>query len=146
LQLLSLGPQADGERDFRDDIMDEWQLRNVWHNRQPRHRIVPLGETLTHLMQARLAKRVRQIGVLAAIWDECVPEYIREHTALVNFARGTLTVAVDSAAHRYQLQVLLRNGLQEAIRERFPGSVNRIRLVPGQFDCLDLSRKNRPMA
>ncbi|KPK85779.1 MAG: hypothetical protein AMJ81_02760 [Phycisphaerae bacterium SM23_33] len=126
--------------------MDESQLRNVWQSRQHRDGISPLGEPLTYLMKTRLAKRVRQIGALAAIWDECIPEYIRDHTALVNFARGTLTVAVDSAAHRYQLQERLRNGLQEAIRERFPGSVNRIRLVPGQFDSLDLPDRNRPMA
>lgn len=126
--------------------MDESQLGNVWHNRQNRDGIAPLAEPLIHLMETHLAKRVRQIGALAAIWDECIPEYIREHTALVNFARGTLTVAVDSAAHRYQLQLRLRNGLQEAIRERFPGSVNRIRLVPGQFDSLDLSGNQRPTA
>ena len=59
---------------------------------------------------------------------------------------GVLTVAVDSAPHRYQLLVLLRNGLQEAIRERFPGALNRVRLVPGEFDCLDLPDHRRPRA
>jgi hypothetical protein len=126
--------------------MDESQLRNVWRNRQGRGGPAPLGEPLTRLMKRRLAKRVRQIGALAAIWDECIPQYIREHTALVNFARGVLTVAVDSAPHRYQLLVLLRNGLQEAIRERFPGALNRVRLVPGEFDCLDLPDHRRPRA
>ncbi|MHC4717145.1 MAG: DciA family protein, partial [Planctomycetota bacterium] len=71
------------------------------------------------------------------VWDECIPEYIRDHTALVSLARGTLTVAVDSAAHRYQLRQLLRNGLEQAVRERLPGTLNRIKLVPGTFDVLD---------
>jgi len=88
-------------------------------------------------MTRRLARRVRQIGRVSIVWDECIPEYIRDHTALVSFARGTLTVAVDSAAHRYQLQQLLRNGLEQAVRERIPGALDRIKLVPGTFDALD---------
>lgn len=126
--------------------MDESQLRNVWRNRQQPDRIAPLGQPLTTLMKTRLAKRVRQLGALAAVWDECIPQYLREHTALVHFQRGTLTVAVDSAPHRYQLQVLLGNGLQEAIRERCPSALNRVRLVPGEFDCLDLPDRRRPTA
>ncbi len=118
-------------------IMDESQLRRVWENRQPRQRMSPLSDPLGHLMEHRLAKRVRQIGLVSVVWDECIPDYIRDHTALVSFARGTLTVAVDSAAHRYELQHLLRGGLEGAVRERLPGALNRIKLVPGAFDALD---------
>ena len=118
--------------------MDDWQLRNVWTNRQGRQRIAPLCEPLGYLMKTRLAKRVRQIGQLAVAWDECIPEFLRERATLVTYARGTLTVAVDSAPHRYQLQVLLQNGLLDAIRQRFGGGpINRVRLVPGRFDYLD---------
>ena len=118
--------------------MEERQLRNVWRNRQQTNRICTLAEPLRHLVKHHLAKRVRQIGQLSIAWDECIPETILEHTALVTFTRGTLTVAVDSAPHRYQLQMLLRDGLIEAIRERFSGALNRIRLVPGGFDALDM--------
>ena len=119
--------------------MDERQLRNVWRNRRRPNRIAALGKPLGELVRTRLAKRVRQVGQLASAWDECIPDPIREHTALVSFQRGTLTVAVDSAAHRYQLQMLLRAGVLEAIRERFSaGPLNRVRLVPGQFDAIDM--------
>ena len=117
--------------------MDESQLRQVWRNGQRRDRIGSLSEALSYLVRYRLARRVRQLGQLAAAWDECIPEYIREHTALVSYARGTLTVAVDSAAHRYQLQRLLQSGLEQAIRERLPGALRRIRLVPGSFDAVE---------
>ena len=118
--------------------MDEWRLQNVWRNRQRPQRMIPLGEPLAFLVKQRLAKRVRQIGQLSAVWDECIPEPIRDHAALVTFSRGTLTVAVDSAAHRYQLQTLLADGLIDAIRERFSGPLNRVKLVPGTFDYLDM--------
>ncbi len=124
--------------------MDEFQLRNVWQNRQPRHRVARLSEPLGRLMHRRLARRVRQLGQISAAWDECVPEFIRDHAALVTFQRGTLTVSVDSAAHRYRLQVLLDSGLLEALRERFPGgALNRVRIVPGKFEYLEFPQRQR---
>ncbi len=124
--------------------MDEYQMRNVWLNRRPRDRVIPLSQPLTQLMKTRLARRVRQIGQLAMAWDECIPDFIREHTALVGFSRGTLTVAVDSSPHRYQLQNLLQSGLLEAIRERFrAGALNRVKLVPGQFEALEFPETPR---
>jgi len=124
--------------------MDEFQLRNVWENRRPRDRTTRLSEPLTDLMKRRLAKRVRQLGQISAAWDECIPEFIRDHAALVTFQRGTLTVSVDSAAHRYQLQMLLDSGLLEALRERFPGgALNRVRIVPGKFEYLEFPQRER---
>lgn len=127
--------------------MDESQLRNVWLNRRPADRIRPLAEPLVQLVKRKLARRVRQIGQLAVAWDECIPDFIREHTALVGFSRGMLTVAVDSAPHRFQLQNLLQSGLLDAIRERFrSGALNRIKLVPGEFDSLEFPGDVRPRA
>jgi hypothetical protein len=122
--------------------MDDRQLQNVWANRQPRNPVATLGGPLSYLMKDRLAKRVRQIGQLAQAWDEVIPEYIREHTALVNYSRGTLTVAVDSAPHRFQLEMLLRAGLTDEIRRRFhAGPLDRVKLAAGPFDFLDLPQR-----
>ena len=126
--------------------MREWQLKNVWQNRQPRNRISALSEPLTTLMKHRLAKRVRQIGRLSIAWDECVPDFLRDHAALVSLNGGTLTVAIDSAAHRYRLEMLLRAGLLDAIRERFSGALNRVRLIPGEFDALEMPDRPSPQA
>ncbi len=123
--------------------MQERQLRNVWQNRRRStgamgaDRVSMLAEPLNRLVNKHLAKRVRRIGQLSAAWEECVPDFIREHTALVGFNGGTLTVVVDSASHRYRLEMLLRAGLLDAIRERFSGALNRVRLTPGQLDVLD---------
>ncbi|MCK4626974.1 MAG: DUF721 domain-containing protein [Phycisphaerae bacterium] len=126
--------------------MQEWQLRNVWQNRQPKNRVSALAEPLTTLMKRHLAKRVRQIGQLSIAWDECVPDFIREHAALVSLKSGNLTVAVDSASHRYRLEMLLRAGLLDAIRERFSGALNRVRLIPGEFDALEMPDRHPPQA
>ena len=123
--------------------MDDAQLRTVWEQRQFNDRAVPVGQPLAMLMKHVLAKRVRQLSRLAEIWDECVPESIREHTALESFQSGTLTVLVDSAAHRYLLQTLLVGGLLREIRTRFPGALNKIRPIPGQFYSVDLTGSPR---
>jgi len=90
-------------------------------------------------MKHVLGKRVRQIGKLARIWDECIPQPIRDHTALESYQRAILTVMVDSASHRYQLQTLLTGGLMKEIRGRFTGPLGKIRLIPGQFCSIDLA-------
>jgi len=124
-------------------VMDDAQLRTVWQQRQFNDRFAPLAEPLGYLMKYTLGRKVRQIGKLATIWDEVIPDGIREHTALESFNRGTLTVMVDSSPHRCQLQMLLTAGLLKEIQARFPGALNRIRLVPGQFASVDVSGSKR---
>ena len=124
-------------------VMDDAQLRTIWQQRQFREPASQLGQPLASLMKYTLAKRVRQLGKLAAVWDEVIPDTIREHTALESFQRGVLSVMVDSASHRFQLQTLLAGGVMREIQARFPGAVNRIRLVPGQFYSVDVSGSPR---
>lgn len=123
--------------------MDDAQLRTIWQQRQEPLHASPVGQSLAILMKHTLGKRVRQLGALGAVWDEVVPEDIREHTALESFSRGVLTVIVDSSSHRYQLQMLLTGGLMREIRQRFSGALNNIRLVPGQFYAIDLETGER---
>jgi len=129
--------------DSRKHPVDDAQLRTIWQQRQFADRITHLGHPLTILMERVLKKRVRQLGKLAEIWDEILPESIRDHTALEGFERGVLTVIVDSASHRYRLKTLLSGGLLKALRERFPGALERVRLVPGQFSSVDLAGSRR---
>ena len=125
--------------------MDEAQLKQVWQNRQRRDRTSTLSEPLGRLMTGRIGRRVRQVGQIVAAWDECIPQYIRDHAGVVGYARGTLTVAVDSAPHRYQLRMLLDGGLLAILRERFTaGPINRVRITPGSPDLLPAA--NRPEA
>jgi len=123
--------------------MDDLQLRTIWLQRQLDDRSALLGLPLAGVMNQTLAKRVRQLSRLAEIWDEVVPGPIREHTALESFHRGVLAVIVDSASHRFQLQTLLTGGLMREIQARFPGTLERIRIMPGQFYSVDLAGAKR---
>ena len=119
--------------------MDDAQLRTIWQQRQPKARLSHLSEPLAILMKHRLAKKVRQLSMLAEIWDEIIPRQIARHTALEGFSRGVLTVLGDAAAHRFQLRTLLDGGLMAAARERFSGAISKVRLVPGQFYAVDVT-------
>ena len=123
--------------------MNEAQLRTVWQQRQFNDPAIPLSQPIGILMKHTLAKRAKQLGQLSEIWDEVVPEEIAEHTALEGFHRSVLTVMVDSAPHRYQLQTILAGGLTKEIQSRFPGALNKIRLIPGQFYAIDLAGTQR---
>ena len=58
--------------------MDEFQLRNVWRNRHRPERISPLSQPLERLVKHTLARRVRQLGRLAVVWDECIPAFLAD--------------------------------------------------------------------
>jgi len=123
--------------------MDDAQLHTIWQQRQWDDGAIPLAQPLAALMKYTLGKRVRQLSQLAEVWDEVIPESIADHTALESFRRGVLTVVVDSAPHRFQLQTLLRGGLTDMLRERFSGALQKVRLVPGQFCAVDVSGRAR---
>jgi hypothetical protein len=91
------------------------------------------------LMKYTLAKKVKQLGRLAEVWDQVVPEEISAHTALESYTRGVLTVIVDSAPHRFSLQMLLAGGLQKILQTHFSGALNKVNLIPGQFHAVDLA-------
>ncbi len=123
--------------------MDDALLQTVWQQRRPDKRVSHVSQPLQIFMKYHLARRVRALSRLASIWDEVVPAEIREHTALERFQRGTLTVMVDSAAHRFRLQMLLNGGLLGEIQSRFPDALKKVRLVPGQFYAVDIAGEPR---
>ncbi|MFA6133338.1 MAG: DciA family protein [Phycisphaerae bacterium] len=123
--------------------MDDAQMRTVWQQRQFNDRITHVSAPLAILTKRVLAKKVRQLSQLASVWDEIIPENVSDHTALESFNRGVLTVMVDSAAHRFQLQMLLGGGLLKELQRRFSGALERVRLMPGQFQAVDLPGQER---
>ena len=123
--------------------MDETQLRTIWQQRQFNDRVAHIGRPLGMFMKYTLAKKVHQLSKLSQIWDTLVPEDINSHAALESFNRGVLTVIVDSAPHRYNLQMLLSGGLIRELQARFAGALNKVRLVPGQFSSIDMAGARR---
>ena len=70
--------------------MDDTTLRTIWQQRQFEDRSVPLAQPLTFLMKHVLAKRLRQLGNLAKIWDDVLPRSVRLNWSdLPDFPQGS---------------------------------------------------------
>ena len=71
----------------------------------------------------------KQLAKLIDLWSELVPRELAEHTRLDALQRGVLRVSVDSSAQLYELDRLLRSGLEQTLITRYAGpAFRRIRL------------------
>ncbi len=76
---------------------------------------INLGELAVEQFNRDIRKRHDKFGKLAEAWNTLVPELFAEHCYLATFARGTLTVNVDSSAHLFELKQLLLSGLEDQL-------------------------------
>jgi hypothetical protein len=118
--------------------MNDDQLKTIWQQRQFRDRTVALAGPMTILVERELARRVKQVGQIATVWDDILPAELAQHTSLESFNRGVLVVKVDSAPHKFQLQTMLGGGLLAELRKRCASAINRVRLDVGIIDDTDL--------
>ncbi|MBT3277872.1 MAG: DUF721 domain-containing protein [Phycisphaerales bacterium] len=123
--------------------MNDLRLQTIFRQRAPRESSTTLAAALTPLMKTQIGRRVKQLGALAKLWEELVPQELRDHTALDSFRSGTLVVLVDSASAMYRIKTMVSGGLEAAMRERFTGAKFRIRLRPGQFYRVDSEGRQR---
>jgi len=70
----------------------------------------------------------RRLGDVAQAWTEAVPPEVGEHCRLIEWRAGVLTVGVGSAARRYALDRLLRQGLATTLRATSQGRITSVRL------------------
>jgi len=73
----------------------------------------------------------RRMGRLGELWQELVPEPLLGRTTLAGFVRGVLTVRVTDSASRYELDRLLRSGIERRLRGSGVAGLRRIRVVVG---------------
>lgn len=88
---------------------------------------------LKDLYKRQIEKPGKQMSRIAETWSGLVPADLVEHTRLESLARGVLRVGVDSSAHLYQLDRLLREGLEHQIIAAARASLRKVqlRLVAG---------------
>ena len=89
---------------------------------------------MTRQFKQQVAKPFKQLGPLAELWLELVPAKLVEHTKLQSLSRGVLRVVVDSSSIHYELDRLLRRGLEQQLISRHTGSLSRVRLQVGKID------------
>lgn len=99
-------------------------LRKLRQYRVPKEQDLSL-DFLKQQFQRDVAKPYKQLGAVAVIWQQLVPAELAAHTRLEGLSRGVLRVTVDSSAHLYELDRLLRAGLERDIIRKHAGAALR---------------------
>ncbi|MFK7788871.1 MAG: DciA family protein [Phycisphaeraceae bacterium] len=76
---------------------------------------------LTKQFKKDVAKPFKQLGDLSDLWRELLPSHLVERTRLVGLSRGVLHVEVDNPAAHFEIDRLLRGGLQKQLIEGHKG-------------------------
>ena len=105
-------------------------LENLRRWRAPRARDLTLAK-LAEQVERTVVKPHRQLGALAVLWRELVPCELLERTALVSFSAGVLTVQVADSSTLYQLDRLLRSGLERQLRSGCKATLRKVRCRAG---------------
>jgi hypothetical protein len=84
--------------------------------------------------QREVARPHRQLARLVPLWEQKVPAHLLPETRLESFSHGVLRVAVRTSAALYELDRLLRGGLErELVHEARGSGLRRVRGRHGTF-------------
>lgn len=106
---------------------DQTARRHVEALREQRVRPEPdlsLG-FLADQFKREVARPFKQLGDLAELWNELLPDEVAVGTRLESLQRGVLNVAVDSSARLYEIDRRLREGLERELVTRHKGAAFR---------------------
>ena len=106
-----------------DDRLKRLRERRVWRERDLSLSFLP-GQ-----FKREVARPFKQLAGLAEAWQRLVPPELARHARLERLKGGVLHVAVDSSAHLYDLDRLMRQGLErELVRAATGSPVRRVKL------------------
>lgn len=103
----------------------------AWRGRTPR------DLSIAAVMDAAVeqaAKSHKKLGELIELWRELLPEEITSRSVLTGFRSGVLQVKVDSSPTMFEVDRLLRGGVELEMRRRFRGSLSRVKTRIGPLD------------
>jgi hypothetical protein len=113
----------------------EPELLRLSRVKQHVHKEIPaLGPEMLTFFKQNVQKRQTKFAPIAECWQQLVPDFLLQHTALESFTRGQLTVLVDSSSHLYELKQLLLSGLQKQLLVACKAAgLRKIVLKPGRW-------------
>lgn len=95
-----------------------------------------------------VAKPYKQLGDLAELWRELLPATLVEKSRLVGLRSGVLHVEVDNPAAHFEIDRLLRSGLQKQLIQGHKGAAFRkvsVKVV-GRKDAGGVDARRQPSA
>jgi hypothetical protein len=110
------------------------RLKRLREHRVFRERDLSLA-FLRKQFKREVERPYKQLAEIIDLWQTLVPDELRRHTRLDGLSRGVLRVSVDSSAVLYELDRLLRTGLQRQLVTQSKGHpIRRVQLRVDQID------------
>lgn len=111
------------------DRLKIYSLQNLLTNkRNPETRdAARLGDVLLPWFEKSVNRPADKLEGITEAWQKLVPAALVDRSRLLGLHRGTLTVALDSAPVRAQLDGLLRGGLLRQLQTECRGTLYRIK-------------------
>lgn len=88
-----------------------------------------LGDVLLPWFERTVARPAARMEGVAELWQLHVSANIVKHSRLAGFLKGTLTVALDSATVRAELETRLRSGLLRVLQTESKGALFRVKTM-----------------
>lgn len=97
-----------------------------------RDRVPPARETsisnIVNAVSKQATRTNKRLGQLIDLWLAHVPPAIAAKSTILSLRGGTLHVAVDDASTSYELDRLLREGLEQTLRAQFRSTLVRVKV------------------
>lgn len=110
-----------------DPTPHDHRLANLRRWRNPKQRDLTLGG-LPDYVKRHVEKPHKQVGQLVTVWERLIPEPLNHRTALAGLTRGILTVHVTDSPTLYELDRLLRGGVEQQIKRASKAPLRKIKL------------------
>ncbi len=108
------------------------QIEQLRKYRQRRERDLSIAP-LIGAMGDDARRTQRRLGALIDLWSQLVPGELEKHSRVVGVRGGVVQVQCDSSSTKYELDRLLRQGLEQELRRRYPSTLTKIRLSIGDL-------------
>ncbi len=108
---------------MRHPLQEIEQLRG-WRGRKNTDQTIA---NMVRNAEESAARTHKRLGALIELWHELLPGHLITRTVLTGLHRGVLQVKVDSASTAFEIDRMLREGLEQELRSRFRGSLLRVK-------------------
>jgi hypothetical protein len=107
------------------------ELQKLRKFRGPRVSALGAGAMIERIA-TQSQKTRRKLGQVIDLWQAFVPENVAAETRIVAFNRGTLHVQAPNSSVRYEVDRLLREGLEQQLRASFRGTLRGVKVRVGE--------------